>query len=151
MIPESRSPGANILTGTAELIDEYLRSVGIDESYGTKTACQRLSGQRSPFNESTFGTLLRAMFARIEANWQNSNRSISRENWRWQPRPVFAPENRSPEVTLERSIIKAARERPWVNQVPTSSGLSSANTDRTRNVDLVFELGTNTYEFIKRS
>ena len=57
-------------------------------------------------------------------------------------------DNTSPEVMLERSIVRAASDN-WANQVPTSSGLIGPHADKVRNIDLVQRLDENHFSFIE--
>jgi hypothetical protein len=95
--------------------------------------------------------LLEELYQIIENNWQRSRpfycKPPSKENWRVMRRPQFAQYNISPEVTLERHIVQATEH--WVNQVPTSSGLTGPRYDKARNIDLAHNLGPGEWEFIE--
>ena len=76
-------------------------------------------------------------------HWQ-----INGFNWRFKPLSNISLENTSPEVKLERSIVRAADDH-WANQVPTSSGLVGPRADKVRNIDLVQRLGERHFSFIE--
>ena len=84
---------------------------------------------------------LLATYKQIDNNWNDAVKagsySPSRENWRFKPRPDISPKNTSPEVRLERAIVSVANNH-WANQIPTSSGLVGPQSDKVRNIDLVY-------------
>jgi len=142
-----------ILEGTGPVIDRFF---GVEQfgsttpHYKHKQSCLHISEQPLPALDSL--ALLEELYQIIEDNWQRSrpfySKPPSKENWRVMRRPEIAPQNTSPEVTLERSIIKATEEH-WVNQVPTSSGLTGPRYDKARNIDLAHNLGHGEWEFIE--
>ena len=141
---------SGILDGVEEIIDGFfdVKEIGTRPHYGHKTACLRLSG--NPPDGLNGFDLIEEVFKRIETNWKNSPRrkqgkSPSRENWRYEPREHYA--SKSPEVQLEREIVKACSD--WRNQVPTSSGLVGDHDDKVRNIDLVAKVGSGEFEFIE--
>ncbi len=97
------------------------------------------------------------LFERVEANWARCMSALSRppstQNWRWwDPKVEIAPENRSPEVTLEREIVRAARalgRRDWSNQVPIASGIVVGGGDRRRAIDLVHQRAPKDFDFVE--
>lgn len=141
-----------ILTGAERVIDRFF---GV-EQIGTKAphfqhkqSCAHLSA--NPIHEFKSLALLEELYRLIEANWQQSQSHYShppsQKNWRMTRHPYFAQHNSSPEVTLERRVIQATDET-WINQVPTSSGLTGPRKDN-RHIDLVHALGHGTWEFIE--
>jgi hypothetical protein len=74
--------------------------------------------------------------------------SRSRQNWRFSRNVKIDPCNTSPEVTLERAIIRGAGNN-WANQIPTSSGLTHSSYDKRRCIDLVHRTGSDSYEFVE--
>lgn len=67
-------------------------------------------------------------------------RQPSSENWRFTPRSEISDENESPEVCLEREIVRQQKMNKWANQSPVASGLLDADSDKGRHVDLVREV-----------
>lgn len=139
-----------ILDGVEEIIDGFfgVEEIGNPPHYGHKTACLSLSA--NPPEDLNGFDLIEEIFKRIETNWKNSPRrkqgkSPSRENWRYEPHEHYA--SKSPEVQLERKIVKACPD--WVNQVPTSSGLLDHLHDRVRNIDLLRKIEPSRLEFIE--
>lgn len=100
--------------------------------------------------------IVEALFERVEANWARCIGALSRppstQNWRWwDPKFEIAPENRSPEVTLEREIVRAARalgRKDWSNQVPIASGIVGGG-DRRRAIDLVHQRALGGFDFVE--
>jgi hypothetical protein len=88
------------------------------------------------------------MREQIDSDWDASKRVPSTKNWRFEQQPVICDENRSPEKTLEKAIVELGG-KDWANQVPTSSGLTSAKRDKHRNIDLVCQCGPDCYQFIE--
>ena len=142
-----------ILGGTGHIIDHFFGLEQFGSSaphYKNKLSCLYLSENSFPELESL--PLLADLYRTIESNWQQSRphygKPPSQENWRVERRPEIADRNTSPEVTLERGIIQATDDT-WVNQVPTSSGLTGPRYDKVRNMDLAHNLGHGEWEFIE--
>jgi hypothetical protein len=77
-------------------------------------------------------------------------RQPSPENWRFEPHPEISPKNRSPEVCLEREIVRLQKRSNWANQSPVASGLLGPDSDKGRHVDLVREIEPSiAYELIE--
>ncbi|MFC3440120.1 hypothetical protein ACFOKF_02730 [Sphingobium rhizovicinum] len=120
-----------------------------------RSALQRLSAT-PPVAFDGVG-FVRTLFERVAGNWLGCigalAKSPSRENWRWlEPKCDHAAHNSSPEVTLERAIVSAARSRgrsDWSNQVPIASGMIAGGGDRRRAIDLVHRRGPNAFEFVE--
>lgn len=93
----------------------------------------------------------------VAGNWLRCidalNGPPSRENWRWfHPKCDHAAENSSPEVTLERAIVRAAKSQDredWSNQVPIASGMIAGSGDRRRAIDLVHRRGPDAFDFVE--
>ena len=142
-----------ILEGTGLVIDRFF---GVERfgkrapHFKNKLSCLHVS--EHPCSELDSLALLEELYRIIEDNWQRSRplyrKPPSKENWRVVRRPEFASQNTSPEVTLERSMIQVTDEN-WVNQVPTSSGLTGPRYDKARNLDLVHNMGHGVWEFIE--
>jgi len=129
-----------ILDEVGPLVDEWLGlnfAAKTKPLYQHKTAALELSKRVSIPSATKF---LIAAYEQIDKNLKKSTyrrqRPPSRENWRFCPHPNTSEDNESPEVTLERAIIRADSAH-WSNQVPTSSGLTGPYRDKVRNVDLV--------------
>ena len=98
-----------------------------------------------------------AALDQIEKNWRLSaaagQGSTSKQNWRWwAPQCQIGPENRSPEVVLERAIARAcvsAGRTDWSNQVPVASGVVRPSGERRRAIDLVHQKDEGQFEFIE--
>jgi hypothetical protein len=124
----------SILQGVDAIIDRHFGCLEIGSTpphYRHKTACLRLSGK--PLTDFNAYDLIQEISRTIDSNWRQSKRLKkypSVECWRFQPQPFLARDNKSAEKSLEKAI---ARTLPgWANQVPTASGLSSADADRSR-------------------
>jgi len=77
-------------------------------------------------------------------------RQPSPENWRFEPHPEISDKNESPEVCLEREIVRLRKRSNWANQSPVASGLLGADSDKGRHVDLVREVEPSiAYELIE--
>lgn len=87
--------------------------------------------------------LCELVFANLERRWRARTRTEGRrpsdENWRWQRIPTLSEGNPSPEVGLERRLIRTAGDT-WANAVPTASGLFD-DGGRKANVDLAHRFG----------
>ena len=100
---------------------------------------------------------VRGLFEVVAENWLRCVEALagfpSRENWRWfDPKCDHAAHNTSPEVTVERAIVSAARSQgryDWSNQVPIASGMIVGGGDRRRAVDLVHRRGPAAFDFVE--
>ncbi len=143
----------NILAGLDAIFDRHLGVEDIGESsphHRYRTSALRLSGGRPVgFNA---GQLLREAYARLLLNLESSPRfarsGASQENWRFRKQLGDSPHNPSPEVTLERAIVRAMGD-DWCNQVPAASGLWNAVADKRRAVDLVCRVEGQSFELIE--
>ena len=142
----------SILDGIGSLVDEWLQiePKGKSPHYRHRSAALDLSRRSSPIT----GTLdfLDASYARIDDNWRAAidagYSNPSKENWRWKRHLDLSPANTSPELNLERSIIRACGDN-WSNQMPTASGLVGPATDKRAAVDLVYRKDPSTYSFVE--
>lgn len=89
---------------------------------------------------------------RLDRDWmaakQAGRSSASKQNWRWKRHLETAPYNPSPEVTLERAIVRAMGDN-WSNQMPTASGVMSPRADRRSRVDLVSRESPTSYSLVE--
>jgi len=88
---------------------------------------------------------------RNRSNAEPKERIPSKENWRFTRRQDRSPQNKSPEVNLERDIVGNApsANTDWANQIPVASGLLRSNSDKGRHVDLAHKKGEREYELIE--
>lgn len=156
-------PSPSIFTGVDKLIDTALQltadlgsareSIGKAPHHGHKESCQRLSAQ--PLDALDAAALISAMYQKLSANWDGSSyHKSSKENWRLESNVDMSPENDSPEVCLERAIVRVLnltdpKPNTWSNQVPVASGLVHPTADRSRKIDIVHDLGDETFDFIE--
>ncbi len=129
------TPSKGIFDGTDEIISSFL---GLGRG---KTLKQRSTyRQLSPAGQGTsdFETLVSDLYGQLEKN--RSEHTPSQKNWRSEGQITLNPNNRSPEVLLERAIaILGEREilKGWFNQVPVASGLVDGRADKRAAIDLV--------------
>ncbi len=120
-----------------------------------RSAIQRLS--RTPPAPFDGAGLVRGLFEVVAEKWLQCVEALagvpSRENWRWfDPKCDHAAHNSSPEVTLERALVSAARSQgrdDWSNQVPIASGMIAGGGDRRRAIDLVHRRGPDAFDFVE--
>lgn len=129
------TPSTGIFHGTEEIVSTFL---GLDrgETLKQKTTCRRLSSP--PEVTPDFEALVADLYERMERN--RSDHTPSQENWRSEGQTTLDPNNRSPEVLLERAIaILGGRGilDGWFNQVPVASGLVDGLADKRAAIDLV--------------
>lgn len=101
-----------------------------------KSTCTRLSA--APVTSADMEHLIFTLYDRICANW--SGRVPSSKNWQLRRRTIVDLKNQSPEVLLERAVVRlneAAHLHGWSNQMPVASGLIDARADKRAAVDLV--------------
>jgi hypothetical protein len=143
----------SILTGLDAIFDRHLgvEDIGVSSPHHRyRTSALRLSaGRPVSFNA---GQLLQEAYTRLLLNLEGSPRfprsGSSQENWRFLKQLGDSPHNPSPEVTLERAIVRAMGD-DWCNQVPAASGLWNAVADRRRAVDLVCRLDRQNFQLIE--
>ena len=139
-----RVPEPSILAGVGDVINEALGLKDSRFKYKHKKACQLLSEGIGPAFDAK--ALIGNILAQVKRN-RDQTRLPSDKNWRWEKHPEIDSDNRSPEVKLERQIVRSS-ENDWVNQVPVSSGLAGSG-DRRRAIDLVHRCGGGWYELIE--
>lgn len=72
----------------------------------------------------------------------------SGKNWAW--RSEIQPyQTLSPEVALEREIIVTDTTNKWTYQMSTTSGIQGSYLNKRRAIDLVTQMGHNSYAFIE--
>ena len=142
----------SILTGIDELVDDWLEvgPKGTPPHYRHRAAANELTRREAPITGTQ--AFLEASYARIHANWlaaiDAGYTNPSKENWRWKRHQSLGPNNRSPELKLERAIVNACGEN-WSNQMPTASGLTGPATDKRAAVDLVLREEPTNYSLIE--
>jgi len=142
----------SILTGIGSLVDDWLdiEPRGQSPHYRHRSAANELTRR----NAQVAGTyeFLEASYAQIHSNWlaavDAGYTNPSKENWRWKRHLGLSPENNSPELKLEREIVRACGD-DWSNQMPTASGLVGPATDKRAAVDLVYRKDSTTYSLIE--
>ncbi len=144
---------SSILRETGKVIDRFfgVEKYGKSEPhYQHKQSCLHVSNHPSAGLDGK--ALVTDLYAQIETNWRQSRakygKAPSKENWRFTGRSNISKRNTSPEVTLERAIIRSSNG-DWANQVPTSSGLTHQSFDKRRCIDLVHRLDQSEWEFIE--
>lgn len=144
-------PPLSLFGAVDQLAADYLQIISIKH----RSAIQKLSlTPPMPFDGRRF---VYSMFEEVAENWSQCmallNKRPSQENWRWfDPKCEHAAHNVSPEVTLERAIVGAARSQSredWSNQVPIASGLIAGGGDRRRAIDLVYRRGPVAFDFVE--
>lgn len=124
-----------IFVDTTQIIEETLR-LKAGESIRHKRVALGLRGPPSGFGG--FTQMIRDVYGSVES--RRTGRPVSRENWRSERQLRLHPDNRSPEVLLERSIARLSEYgllREWYNQVPVASGFVNTRDDKRAAVDLV--------------
>ena len=142
----------SILKGIDELVDDWLEvgPKGQPPHYRHRAAANELTRREAPITGTA--AFLEASYAQIQTNWlaaiDAGYTNPSKENWRWKRHLDLGPNNRSPELKLERAIVNACGEN-WSNQMPTASGLTGPATDKRAAVDLVFREDPTTYSLVE--
>ena len=124
-----------IFRGTDEIISAFL-GLSDGETLKQKKTYRRLA--LDPNRHQDFDALIADLYGQIERN--RTDHPPSKENWRSEAQTTLNPQNRSPEVLLERAIaILGQREilEGWFNQVPVASGLVNDSADKRAAIDLV--------------
>lgn len=142
---------SSILSHTSEIVVRHL-GIGEDGPGQPRFRSRKvgLSLVDTPPAGFNCVSMLDEILSQIERNFlaRKAVRPPSAQNWRFEKKLEISPENKSPEKTLEKTIARIAGP-DWVNQVPTSSGLSTSSNDKHRNVDLVYRRDPLRYEFIE--
>lgn len=132
----------SIFEGKDEIIYSFL-GLGDGETIDHKAICRRLISQ--PDGLSSFTELVSDLYRLIEENRSDHSPSCgmpSRQNWRLERQvSTLSPNNRSPEILLERAIALLGEERDfladWYNQIPVASGLRDGRADKRAAIDLL--------------
>jgi hypothetical protein len=148
-MPVVRPPTPDLFAGIDGLINARL---GV-QNYRTKTAVLKLAAQTAgTFDGEDF---VHSLFELLRENWLRvlPTTKASRQNFRWYvPQLTIADRNTSPEVTLERALIRAsvsAGRTDWSNQVPVVSGIAGARAYKRQVIDLVHCLPNGSFEFVE--
>jgi hypothetical protein len=149
-------------------IDEADQHHGLFE--GTEAIVHQVLGIESLRHRSSLDTLCKAwptsqkmaslaerLFEQVSANWktcrEGTQRHPSSQNWRWgQPVVNIATHNLSPEIVLERAIVRACcafSRTDWCNQIPIASGVVDAYAHKRSALDLVHQEHDGAFEFIE--
>ena len=110
--------------------------LGPNQSLKQKSTCAKLHTTDEIIQN--IKPLVFEMYAQIERNW--SGRVPSNSNWRLRRPTNLNPNNRSPEVLLERAIVILSERGlldGWYNQMPIASGLLDEVSDKRAAVDWV--------------
>jgi hypothetical protein len=148
-MPIVRPLTIDLFAGVGDLINTHL---GVMD-YRTKTAALMLVAQASGTLDGE--DLVQALFELLRQNWLRAlpTAKASRQNFRWRiPQLTIADRNTSPEVTLERALIRAAVDAgraDWSNQVPVVSGIAGARAYKRQAVDLIHRLPHGGFEFVE--
>ena len=147
MVGESAAT-TDLFMGVDEAINAHL---GVTD-YRTRTAA-RLLNARAP-KDFVGENLVKGAFALLRANWQRAlpKAKASHQNFRWRyPQLALACQNTSPEVTLERALMRACEDtarHDWCNQIPIISGVMGSHAYKRRAIDLVHRSGDG-FEFVE--
>lgn len=101
----------------------------LNEADGRAVASAVFSSTRDWFAQASAGAL----------------RPPSRENWRIANPQLASWDPLSPEVDLERRLVKARKAPDWWNQVPVASGLAGGRAA----IDLVHDRGDGSFDFVE--
>lgn len=151
MFPAESAAPLSLFDGVDRLAAHHLQIASIKH----RSALRRLSeAPPAAFDGARF---VRGLFELVAENWLQCVDALtglpSRENWRWfDPKCDHAAHNSSPEVTLERAIVSAARSLgrdDWSNQVPIASGMIAGGGDRRRAIDLIHRRGPDAFDFVE--
>ena len=142
-----------IIPGAGQIVDEWL---GIDDSWrGTPPRYRHLGPLQTLCREDQpkrrdGSILVKKLYSKLDRLWHGmmagDPREPGRENWRFSKRKEIDPNNVSPEVTLERAIVRIT-DNNWGNQCPTFAGLLDPG-GRVCNIDLIRRAGTE-WDFIE--
>lgn len=143
------SPTIDLFAGVGNLINARL---GVRD-YRTKTAALMLVSQASCTLDCD--DFVQSLFQLVRQNWLRAlpAAKASQQNFRWHiPQPKIGRGNNSPEVTLERALIRAchhAGRADWSNQVPVISGIAGARAYKRQAIDLVHRLSDGSFAFVE--
>ncbi len=142
----------SILNGIGHLVDEWLNVEprGKPPYYRHRAAANSLTFRDAPITGTR--EFLDASYAQIHSNWlaaiDAGYTNPFKENWRWKRHLDLGPENKSPELLLERAIVNACGDN-WSNQMPTASGLVGPAAGKRAAVDLVCRDDETSYSLIE--
>jgi hypothetical protein len=140
-----------LFAGTAAIVHQVLGIKNLRHRSSLDTLSKAWPTSR------TMASLAKRLFEQVSTNWrtcrERARRRPSSENWRW-GRPVLniAEHNRSPEVVLERAIIRACGDvgrTDWCNQIPVASGVVDSYAHKRSALDLVHREDSGAFEFIE--
>jgi hypothetical protein len=140
-----------LFDGFQDIVDVHL---GI-KNFRTRTAALQFFA-RKPFVLDGEG-FVRAVFDRLDANWRailpRVSKPPSMQNFRWhEPKSSIGDGNASPEVTLERALIRAcinANRKDWSNQVPVISGIAGPHAYKKCAIDLIHREEDGGFELVE--
>src|SRR5437899_916001 len=140
-----------LLDGFQEIIDAHL---GV-KNFRTRTAALQLAARKPLVLDGE--EFVPALFERLDANWSAILPGVAKppslQNFRWhEPQLAIGNGNASPEVTLERALIRAcmrANRTDWSNQVPLISGIAGPHAYKKCAIDLVHRDGDSRFEFVE--
>ena len=144
----------SLTAGFGPIKDESLgvadSGIGNSPHYRHIRTCKLLCS--SPPQHPDGAGLAAALVDQAEKNWSIGKAfgpaSPSGQNWRFRPAGKMKRDNRSPEVTFERSFMGAALD-DWANQVPTCAGVLRPNADGRRAIDLLQRIRKGQFDFIE--
>ncbi len=142
----------SILDGVSQIFGSHLLPEGV-RRYGQAPHFQNgrtlkaiLAGRPVNIPVGLFNDAM----GRIETNF-DKGRSVreSKSLWVLRQKTDLQPKQLSPEVTLERNMVKHLSADRWFNQLATAAGLVGSAQGRRRAVDLVEKVGDGEYRFIE--
>lgn len=131
----SKAEPESIFAGTTDIVGRFF-GLKDGEHLKQKSTARILTGAAQ--NREQFRQLVLELYEAIETNW--SGRTPSKENWRIERQTDLSPNNRSPEVLLERAIAILGERGflgDWYNQIPVASGLINDRADKRAAIDLL--------------
>lgn len=132
-----------LLDGVEQFINAALPVPTGPTGYKAKTTADRLNMQPPP--SVNLSKLIDDLWRQLVVNWvEGGCKSGGEVNWRWELRDNLSHDNKSPEVVLQRNLMKLARTDPrakerWSNETPTASGLSEDSGGEPGHLDLAYQ------------
>ncbi len=142
----------SILGGVDDLVDTWLgiEPKGKRPYYQHQAAANDLASRDVSIDGSR--EFLHQCYEQIHNNWieavETGYSKPSKQNWRWKQHLELPPNNKSPELLLERKIVEEGGDN-WSNQMPVASGLVGQATDKRAAVDLVHREDENRFSLIE--
>jgi hypothetical protein len=142
---------AGVLCGVDHIIDKCLQVLAHGKAsphYRTWSSYYELSEGRR--REMNWHGLVRDICDQIKDNYDKSSYHRyppSNYNWALLRRKDAAEKNKSPEVILERQILRISPN--WYAQLATSSGLCGPDNNKRAAIDLIFDEGNGSYQLIE--